>query len=88
MSTITAQPVEVKTVLTDPLADAERFVSEMSVKVDDLVARMKLALDTIAELAGAWHCDNCGEYTTETVTAHGWSEELGDEETVGCRRCL
>lgn len=80
MSTIPVTVTEVKTV--------EQYCSELSSKVDALVKRMKLALDAIAEENGAWECESCGEWTLEDVVIEGYSEELGYETSVHCRRCI
>ena len=80
MSTIHVTATEVKRA-HDPLAEA-------SAKVDDLVTRMKLALDAIAEAAGAWHCESCGEWTTEAITVESHSDEMGVEIDERCARCV
>ena len=56
-------------------------------EVDALVRRMSAALDEIAAAAGAWHCECCGEWTTEDVHVANYSDEMGYEMESHCRRC-
>jgi hypothetical protein len=84
MQTYSLAPATVKPELkpaSDPLA-------EMQANIDDLVARMSAALDAIAEAAGAWHCDYCGEWTVEAIDVANYSDELGYEMQSHCRRCV
>ena len=58
-------------------------------EVDALVRRMHAALDEIAEAAGAWHCECCGEWTTETIELTSSDDELGFIETQEfCPACV
>jgi hypothetical protein len=84
MQTYSLAPATVKPELK-PIADP---LAEMQANIDDLVARMSSALDAIAEAAGAWHCECCGEWTTETIDVANYSDELGYEMQSHCRRCV
>ena len=84
MQTYSLAPAIVKPELK-PVADP---LAEMQANIDDLVARMSSALDAIAEAAGAWHCDYCGEWTVEAIDVANYSDELGYEMQSHCRRCV
>ena len=66
----------------------EAEVAELQSNIDDLVARMSAALDAIAEAAGAWHCEHCGEWTIETIDVPNYSDEMGYEMECYCPRCV
>lgn len=83
MFTITAPLPEVKREIATP----ESICADLSAKVDALVKRMKIALDAIAEENGAFHCENCGEWTLEQIEVFDYSEEMGEESHLACRRC-
>jgi hypothetical protein len=63
-------------------------IAQLQADIDDLMARMSQALDAIAEAAGAWHCEHCGEWTTETIQVANYSDEMGYEMESHCRRCV
>jgi hypothetical protein len=57
-------------------------------QLDVLRTRMYAALDQIADAAGAWRCEYCGEYTLEDITVANYSDEMGVEYVTHCRSCL
>lgn len=51
-------------------ARAASALSELQRMADDLAdlkQRLHLAMDSIGIAAGAWHCQECGEWTTRNV---------------------
>ena len=87
MSTYNAVPAVVNPVY-DPIAEAERITDELSAHIDNMCQRMQKAMDLLAEACGAWHCECCGEWTTETIDVANYSDELGYEMQSHCRRCV
>jgi hypothetical protein len=87
MSTYSTVPAVVNPEIK-PVYNPAAEVAELQADIDDLVARMSRALDAIAEAAGAWHCDHCGEWTTETIQVANYSDEMGYEMESHCRRCV
>ena len=86
MQTYSLAPTTVKPELkpvSDPLA-------EMQAKSTTSLPACHAALDAIAEAAGAWHCERCGEWTTETIDVANYSDEMGYEiqpiAAAACRR--
>lgn len=80
-------PVQPVNPILDPIAEAERITNELSARIDAMCVSMQKAMDLLAEACGAWHCLNCGEWTTEMVTLESHSDEMGTETTEGCTRC-
>jgi len=78
MSTIHVTAVQVKPVAVETPSEI----------VAQLVARMKRALDAIAEEQGAFHCEHCGEWTLEVIEDVEQSDEFGTEYVERCARCV
>jgi hypothetical protein len=74
--------------LEQNLAKLDTAYKTLADELSGLVNRMYAAMDEIAEAAGAWHCDYCGEWTTETIDVANYSDELGYEMQSHCRRCV
>jgi hypothetical protein len=87
MSTYSTVPAVVNPVY-DPIAEAERITAELSTHIDQMVQRMQKAMDLLAEACGAWHCEHCGEWTTETIQVANYSDEMGYEMESHCARCV
>ena len=69
-------------------AEMETAYSELAERLQTLINRMHSAMNEIAEAAGAWHCEYCGDWTTETIDVANYSDELGYEMESHCRRCV
>jgi hypothetical protein len=87
MSTYSTVPAVVNPEIK-PVYNPAAEVAELQANIDDLMARMSRALDAIAEAAGAWHCEHCGEWTTETIQVANYSDEMGYEMESHCARCV
>jgi hypothetical protein len=74
--------------LEHTLAELDKAYKQLADELAGLVNRMYTAMDQIAEAAGAWHCDHCGEWTTETVQVANYSDEMGYEMESHCARCV
>jgi rubrerythrin len=48
-------------------ASALTSLQEMADQLRSLKSRLELAMDSIAIAAGAWHCQECGEWTTRSI---------------------
>ena len=69
-------------------AAMENAYKELADRLQGLIDRMYAAIDEIAEAAGAWHCEHCGEYTIEIISVANYSDEMGYETENHCSRCL
>jgi len=87
MSTYSTVPAVVNPEIK-PVYNPAAEVAQLQADIDDLVARMSAALDAIAEAAGAWHCEHCGEWTTDTIQVANYSDEMGYEMESHCARCV
>jgi hypothetical protein len=56
------------------LTDLQRIADQLA----DLKQRLHLAMDSIGIAAGAWHCQECGEWTTRNIP---------HEDSNYCQRC-
>ena len=90
MSTYSTVPAVVNPEIPvyDPIAEAERVTAELSAHIDQMCQRMQKAMDLLAEACGAWHCEHCGEWTTETIQVANYSDEMGYEMESHCARCV
>jgi hypothetical protein len=68
-------------------AGMEQSYKELGDRLQALINRMHAAMAEIAEAAGAWPCESCGEYTLEAIELEDYSEELGREVDTYCPRC-
>ncbi len=59
-------------------ASALLELQRMADQLADLKQRMHQAMDSIGIAAGAWHCQECGEWTTRNIP---------HEDTNCCPRC-
>jgi hypothetical protein len=60
-------------------ASALASLQEMADQLRSLKSRLELAMDSIAIAAGAWHCQECGQWTTRAIP---------HEDTLYCLTCL